>query len=136
MSFTPGLSLIASITQAYPAVITTEEEHGLSDGNFIRLIVPQTYGMYPLNQLQVQVLIQSPTTFGCYYTLYPQAIPVNSLHYPAFSIPSMPGLVASVFPMGSGPTPSTDVAWQITNGLFTSPITDAVSNNSTTEIPF
>lgn len=125
-----------NITQACPAVVTTEEDHGLFDGNVVRLKVPPSYGMFQLNSLQLQVMVLSPTTFSCYYTLYNQAIPVNSSEFPAFTIPSKPGFTANVSPMGSGPTPQSEVEWQINNNYFDSPLTDTVLNDSTTEIPF
>lgn len=136
MTFTPSLSSITNITQAVPAVVTTSQNHGLFNGNFVRLKVPNNYGMFQLNNYQVQVIILSPTTFSCWYTLYPQAIPVNSTNFPAFTIPSMPGFTANVSPIGSGPTPESNVPWQIQNNFFDSPLTDTVLNNSTVEIPF
>jgi hypothetical protein len=134
--FTPDRSNITNITQALPAVVTTQTDHGLFNGNVVRLIVPPSYGMFNLNNLQIQIQVLSDTTFSCFYSLYPQALPVDSRSYPAFVTPTMPGAVSSVIPMGSGPTPQTDTPWQINNNSFDSPIDDAVLNNSTSEIPF
>ncbi len=134
--FTPSLSTITNITQACPAVVTTEEDHGLFDGNVVRLKVPNNYGMFQLNNLQIQVKVLSPITFSCFYTLYIQAIPVDSSQFPAFTIPSKPGFTANVSPIGSGPTPESDVQWQVQNNFFDSPLTDTVLNDSTIEIPF
>jgi hypothetical protein len=136
MTFTPSLSTITNITQAIPAVVTTEQNHGLFDGNVVRLKVPQNYGMFQLNNLQLQVMVLSTTTFSCWYLLYPEAIPVNSTQFPAFTIPSKPGFTANVSSMGSGPTPKSNVPWQVQNEFFDTPLTDQVLNNSTTEIPF
>lgn len=136
MTFTPDRSTITNITQAIPAVVTTETAHGLFTGNVVRLIVPSSYGMVDLNRMQVQIRVLSSTTFSCFYSLFPQDLPVDSRNYPAFVIPATPGAVASVLPIGSGPTPQTDTSWQINNQAFDSPIDDAVLNNSTSEIPF
>jgi hypothetical protein len=136
MTFTPSGSLISGITQAIPAVITTSTPHGLFNGGVARLIVPKNYGMFPLSGLAVQVIVLSPTTFSCYASLVPTAVPVNSTNFPAFVVPTNPGLLAQVLPMGQGSTPKNDVPWQTTNGLCTTPLDDAVLNNSTVEIPF
>ncbi len=133
--FTPDRSTITNITQAFPAVVTTDEPHGLFEGNVVRLIVPPTYGMFQLNNQAVQVRILSETTFSCYYSLNP-LIPVDSMGYPAFVIPTNPGVVSSVIPIGSGPTPQNNVNWQTQNNFFDTPLTDAVLNNSTVNIPF
>jgi hypothetical protein len=136
MTFVPDRSNIIGITQANPAVVTTSPDHGLTTGAVVRLVVPRNYGMYPLNALAVSVVVLSSSTFSCYYTLVPTAIPVNSTSFPAFVIPSNPGALASVLPMGQGPTPQTGLAWQSQSGFCDSPIEDAVLNDSTTEIPF
>lgn len=136
MTFSPDRSTITNITQAVPAVVTTNQNHGLFNGNVVRLNVPKTYGMFQLNNIPVQVVPLSPTTFSCWYMLVPQGLPVDSRSYPGFVTPTNPGFVASVIPMGSGPTPKTDTQWQITNNFADTPLTDTFYNNSTVEIPF
>ncbi len=130
MTFTPDRSTITDITQAIPCVVTTDANHGLFTGNVVRLNVPATYGMFQLNNLAVQVYVLSDTTFSCWHTLVPTAVPIDSREYQAFVIPGTPGFVASVIPIGSGPTPITDIAWQINNNYCETPYTDAVINNS------
>ncbi len=136
MTFTPDRSNIVDITRSNPAVVTTEQDHGLFNGGVVRLVVPKNYGMFPLNGLQVQIIKLSPTTFSCYMTLVPTAITINSTFFPAFVIPTNPGLLASVLPIGQGPTPQTELEWQRISGYCESPPDDAVLNNSTVEIPF
>jgi hypothetical protein len=133
--FTPDRSSIINITQAIPAVVTTSKPHGLFLGNIVRLNVPPSYGMFQLNNISVQVVVLTDVTFACYYLLSPQ-VPVNSTGYPAFVIPTNPGFVASVIPIGSGVTPKNDVPWQTQNGYCDTPLTDTFLNNSTVEIPF
>lgn len=136
MTFTPDRSNIVDITQSNPAVVTTAEDHGLFTGGVVRLVVPRNYGMYALNGHQVQIIVLSDTTFSCYVSLVPTAITVNSTFFPAFVIPTDPGLLASVLPIGQGATPQNNLDWQIISGYCESPIDDAVINNSTVPIPF
>jgi len=136
MTFTPDRSSITDITQAIPSVVTTSTDHGLFTGNIVRLNVPKNYGMFQLDNLAVHVNVLSTTTFSCWYVLAPDSVPVDSRGYPAFVIPTDPGYVASVIPMGSGPTFVTDTAWQINNGHCESLYDDAVHNDSTVNIPF
>jgi hypothetical protein len=136
MTFTPDRSNIIAITQSNPAVVTTGQDHGLFDGGVVRLVVPKNFGMFALNGMQVQIIRLSSTTFSCYISLVPTVITVNTTFFPAFVIPTMPGLLASVLPIGQGPTPQENLAWQINSGYCESPLDDAVLNNSTVEIPF
>jgi hypothetical protein len=135
MTFTPDRSSITNITQAIPAVVTTSKPHGLFTGNVVRLNVPKTYGMFQLNNIAVQVSVLTNTTFACYYSL-PPPVPVDSRNYPAFVTPTNPGFVSSVIPIGSGITPQNNVPWQSQNNYCDTPLTDAVLNNSTVEIPY
>jgi hypothetical protein len=136
MTFTPDRSSIVNITQANPAVVTTDVAHGFFTGNVVALNVPKNYGMFELNNLKVQVIVLSDVTFACYYSLCPFVVPVDSTNLPAFVIPANPGYIASVIPVGSGPTPVDVLSWQIASGFCETPLTDTVLNNSTVEIPF
>lgn len=135
MTFTPDRTNIVGITQANPCVVTTDANHGLFTGNVVRLNVPITYGPVQLNNLAVQALVLSTTTFSCWYSL-PNGVSVNSTLYPAFVTPTNPGFLASVIPIGSGPTPETYIQWQAQNNFCDTPTSDAVLNNSTVNIPF
>lgn len=136
MTFTPDRSTITNITRAIPAVVNTDGDHGLFTGNVVRLKVPNNYGMFQLNNLQIQITVLSSSTFSCYYALAPLALPVDTRSYPAFVIPANPGFVALVLPIGSGPTPINETEWERKNNFCESQINDAVLNNSTVEIPF
>jgi hypothetical protein len=136
MTFAPDRSNIIGISQSNPAVVTTSPDHGLSTGAVVRLVVPRNFGMYELNALAVQAIVLSSSTFSCYYTLVPTAISVNTSSFTPFVIPSNPGMLASILPMGQGPTPQTTLEWQAQSGYCESLIEDAVFNDSTTEIPF
>jgi hypothetical protein len=105
-------------------------------GMVARLVVPLNYGMTPLNGILAHVKVLSPTTFACYSSFVPFYVSINSLNYPAFVIPTNPGLLASCIPVGDGPTQETSVAWQFNNNFADSPLDDTFLNNSTVEIPF
>jgi hypothetical protein len=136
MTFAPDRSNIIGISQSNPAVVTTSPDHGLTTGAVVKLVVPRNYGMYELNALAVHAVVLSSSTFSCYYTLVPTAITVDSTSFTPFVTPSVPGMLASVLPMGQGPTPQTTLDWQAQSGFCDSPLEDAVFNDSTTPIPF
>ena len=123
MTFTPDRSTITGITKANPAVVSTTPDHGMYTGMVARLVVPNNYGMTPLNGAIVHINVISPSTFACYASLVPSAVTINSINFPAFVTPTNPGLVASCIPVGEGPTPINDVAWQTQNEYCESPVT-------------
>lgn len=136
MTFVPPRSAVASITQASPGVVTTVMPHGLTSGQVVRMHVPMNYGMYQINQLALSVIVTDPVTFQMYYTLYPNAIPVDTTILPAFTVPTNPGFTAEVLSIGVGQTPQVATEWQRTNQTFDDPLIDATYNNSTVAIPF
>lgn len=60
--FVPKRRLIADITNALQALVTTTEDHGYETGQFIRLIVPVQYGMH-LDYVQALIEVTSATQF-------------------------------------------------------------------------
>ena len=93
MTFSPPRAAISAITQANP-VVTTATNHNLSTGNVVRLHVPPTYGMFPLNNGAFTIVVQSPTTFALYFSQIQPLVSVNSTNYPAFTIPANPRFTA------------------------------------------
>jgi hypothetical protein len=136
MTFSPQRLTITNITQADPAVVTTDPNHNLTTGQVVRVHVPVNYGMFQLNNLLASITVLSPDTFSLQYSQVPVEVNVNSTNYPAFISPSNPGFTAEIIPVGAGPTPITAIPWQIQNNLCVSLVEDATRNNSTTEIPF
>jgi len=130
MTFTPIRSDITNITNANPAVVTTAQDHGLYTGNVIRLNVPFQYGMFEIDKLVVSVTVLSTTSFSCQLKQVPTVVNLNTTLLPAFVTPTNPGYVASVIPIGSGPSQITDVAWQVNNNFGDSTISDTFLNNS------
>ncbi len=61
--FGPAMRLIASITKAYPAVVTTTFDHGYVDGTIVRFDIPPAMGMQQLNQMTSPILVTGLSTF-------------------------------------------------------------------------
>lgn len=61
--FQPAMRIVSSITQAYPASITTTFAHQYNTGMIVRLNIPEGFGMQQANQLYTPIIVTSPTTF-------------------------------------------------------------------------
>lgn len=84
--FLPQLRLISDMTVALEAEVTTTEEHGYDDGQLIRVIVPEAYGM-SLNEAS-PIAVTSTTTFTTAIdtsTLLPFVAPSFVAYGPAFT---------------------------------------------------
>lgn len=77
--FMPRMSLIAAITQAEIATVTTTLAHGLLSGEIVRVIVPPGFGMEQINQQTGTIVVTSPTTF---------TIDINTTFYDPYVIPT------------------------------------------------
>lgn len=62
--FIPNRQIIQSITNANPGVVTTTQDHGYSTGLFVRLVLPDNFGMQQVNDQVYEITVQSPTTFA------------------------------------------------------------------------
>jgi len=135
--FNPDRLVIASITQANPAVVTTSTDHNLTTGQAVRINVPIYYGMFQVSRKIYQITTLSPTTFSLQYSQVPTATNVDSTNYNPFSIPATPQrFTAEVLPVGSGPTPLNNTIAQQINGTCVTTLDDATTNISTVPIPF
>lgn len=76
--FQPAMRLIASITNANPAVVTTTFAHQYITGTIVRLDIAFADGMQELNQKIAPITVTGATTF---------TIPIDTIHFSAFSIP-------------------------------------------------
>jgi hypothetical protein len=82
--YKPAVRDILSITQAFPAVITTTfdgttpGDHSYLSGLIVRLIIPNNYGMVQLNQMVFTITVLSASTFS---------IPIDTQLFDAFVIP-------------------------------------------------
>jgi hypothetical protein len=97
---TPNLRTkdIASITNAFPMVVTTVEDHGYVAGMEVRFLIPGEFGMQELNNVQAAQVIDLTTN-----TL---TIDLDSTHFGVFQYPGvLPTSFTppSVIPNNSGP---------------------------------
>jgi hypothetical protein len=92
----PAMRLISSITNAYPAQVTTTFAHGYVDGTIVRFDLPPATGMQQLNQMTSPILVTGLTTF---------TIDVNTIPFAPFSVPVGLGpfidVCPQVVPIGS-----------------------------------
>lgn len=94
-SFYPAMRLIAAITQAYPAEITTTFAHGYGSGLVVRLVIPPADGMQQANGLTGAITVTGSTTF---------TLPLDTTNFDPFSVPSPANpdidICAMVIPIG------------------------------------
>lgn len=98
VTVTPNLRTrtIDSITQAYPMVVTTVDDHGYVAGMNVTFLIPTQFGMVQLNDQNIQVLSVTNNSLTCN---------VDSSNYTPFAYPSpLPGAYTppSVIPNSSG----------------------------------
>lgn len=62
-TFQPAMRIISSITNAYPAVVTTSFAHQYATGMIVRLNIPEGFGMQQANQLYSPITVTGSTTF-------------------------------------------------------------------------
>jgi hypothetical protein len=87
---------ILSITQGFPAVLTTSEDHGYPAGLMVTFMIPGMFGMVQLNGQNIQVLAVTNNTL---------TLNVDSRNYTPFAYPSsLPEAYTnpSVIPNSSG----------------------------------
>jgi hypothetical protein len=77
--YQPAMRIIASVTNAFPATVTTTFAHQYLSGTIIRLIIPTGFGMVQANQLYGPINVTGPTTF---------TIDIDTTFFDAFAVPS------------------------------------------------
>lgn len=77
-SFKPAYRLITSITNAYPAVVTTSVDHGYTTGMVVRLMIPYACGMQQANKQTGEITVTGGATF---------TIELDTTYFDPFSIP-------------------------------------------------
>lgn len=88
---------IDSITNSFPMVVTTTVPHKYVAGLKVRFMIPSSFGMQELNQLEGQIISLTSDTL---------TINLNSTNFTVFSYPnSLPSAytLPSVIPTSSGP---------------------------------
>jgi len=76
--FGPSISIIASITNANPALVTTSANHNYISGNIVRMDIPLGFGMQQINQQAGEITVRGNTTF---------TISIDTTHYDVFAYP-------------------------------------------------
>jgi hypothetical protein len=93
--FQPAMRLIASITNANPATVTTTFAHQYDTGLIVRLDIPPACGMQGANGMKGAITVIDSTSFS---------IDIDTSLFDAFSIPVSPGpfdfTCAQVVPIG------------------------------------
>lgn len=87
---------ILSITNSFPMIVTTTEDHGYVEGMNVTFLIPSQFGMVQLNGLNVQVIDLTSDTL---------TINLDSSGFTPFSYPSpLPNAYTppSVIPNSSG----------------------------------
>ncbi len=78
--YKPAMRVIAGITNAFPALVTTTIDHGYIVGTIVRLDIAPTGGMLQANQKTGMILtIPTLTTF---------TVDIDTTEFDAFSVPS------------------------------------------------
>lgn len=93
----PQSTTITGITAANPMVITTATNHGLTNGQQVRIRVPSAFGMTQANNLQGVITANTATTV---------TVNINSSAFTAFAWPAVtlvPFSPPQLIPIGSGP---------------------------------
>jgi len=78
-TFQRSMRLISSITNAYPAEVTTTFAHNYGTGDIVRLNIPKWYGMIQADKLVEAITVTGATTF---------TIDIDTTGFDPFSIPA------------------------------------------------
>jgi hypothetical protein len=89
------MRIIAAITNALPAVVTTTFAHQYKSGTIVRLDIPPADGMQQITGQTFPILVTGDTTF---------TIPADTTNFDPFAIPMAPSphtnICAMVVPVG------------------------------------
>jgi hypothetical protein len=72
------MRIITAITNAYPAVITTQVNHLYTTGMVVRIVIPQADGMQQLNNYLGEIIVTGLDTF---------TVDVDSTYFDVFTVP-------------------------------------------------
>ena len=90
--FQPATREVTGITQAFPAVVTTAQDHNYLDSDVIRITIPKGFGMQQINDLFGRVTVIDTTSFE---------IDIDAREFDAFSDPGDTVQYAQSVPIGS-----------------------------------
>lgn len=78
--YQPSMRFISNITNAFPAVVTTTQDHRYIDKTIVRIDIPPRFGMQQVNQQFGEIIVLSPTTFS---------IGIDTMQYDVFGASSV-----------------------------------------------
>lgn len=88
--FQQAMRIVSSITNGFPAAVTTTFNHQYQTGMVVRLLVPIGYGMVQANQLYGSIIVTGNTTF---------TIDIDTTNFDVFTTPMNPTQYSQVIPM-------------------------------------
>lgn len=94
--FQPSLRIIESVTTGTITEIKTTQDHLYETGLLVRIVIPEEWGMYQLNNVVGEIVVTGSDTF---------TLPIYSIGYDSLVAPSYPLALHSypkVIPMASG----------------------------------
>lgn len=91
--FIPNLQYINNITQSAPAIVTFNDDHNFTDGEWISFRIPPANGMIQLNNQKALIISITSTTV---------TIAVDSLQFYPFIYVQDPQIPCVAVPAGSG----------------------------------
>ncbi len=77
--YMPAVRDVTSVTNGFPAVVTTSFPHSYLNGLIVRMVIPFNYGMFQLNDLKSVITVLSDTTFS---------INIDTTNFDVFAIPT------------------------------------------------
>lgn len=101
------VNTIDSITQGYPAVLTTVDDHGYPAGINVTFLIPIAFGMTQLNNQNIQVLSVTNNTLTLNidtsnYTPFAYPTPLPEAYTPPSVIPNSSGKYLPPLPLPYG----------------------------------
>jgi len=79
-TYQPAMRLITAITNAVNAAVTTSFDHDYITGTIVRILVPDTYGMYQLNQRKGTITVTGTDSF---------TIDIDTTNFDTFVVPTL-----------------------------------------------
>ncbi len=117
---------IESITQAFPMLVTTVQDHKYTAGIRVRFQIPSMFGMIQLNGVEVQVLSVTSNTLtvnldSSNFTPFAYPSPLPEAYTPPVVIPDASGPYLPPLPLPYGNQKSFE-GTEFNNGAINNPI--------------
>ena len=98
---------IESITNSFPMIVTTVDDHGYVAGMMVAFLIPVQFGMVELNKLNAQVLDITDDTLiinldSTFFSIFSYPSPLPSAYTPPSVIPNSSGPYLPPIPLPFG----------------------------------